>query len=516
MLLTLTNTQSPATDLGFLLHKHPDRAQRYDLSFGAAHVFYPEAGDARCTVCLLVDVDPVELVRGKSRASGGLLEQYVNDRPYVASSFLAVAVGQVFSTALAGRCAARPELAMQPLPLTAHLPVTPARGDEDLVSALFEPLGYEVDMARLPLDERFPDWGDSPYVSLTLSATITVKELLSHLYVLLPVLDNAKHYWVGQDELEKLLRHGADWLANHPDKGRIARRYLRHKWSLAREALARLEIVEDDASDATPDDVDSTVTLDSPRPPAGEGLGVRVEDAPDLASITVEEAAVEVPLSLNEARIRQVMAELEAGGVETVIDLGCGDGKFLSRLLKERRFTRLVGLDVSARALEIAADRLRLDRLPPRLRERIQLLHGGLTYRDARLEGFDAATVIEVIEHLDENRLATFERVLFQCAQPRLVIVTTPNVEYNVHYEFLPAGRLRHPDHRFEWTRAEFESWGRRVAAAFGYAARFAPVGEVDAAVGAPTQMAVFTRNDGNRSVPPPQPSPTRGKGGDV
>ncbi|MDG4557479.1 MAG: 3' terminal RNA ribose 2'-O-methyltransferase Hen1 [Candidatus Contendobacter sp.] len=480
MLLTLTNTQTPATDLGFLLHKHPDRMQRYSLSFGTTHVFYPEAGEACCTACLLVEVDPIDLVRGKSRTSGGLLNQYVNDRPYVASSFLAVAIRQVFSTALGGRCAARPELVTQPLPLTAHLPVTPARGDENLVSALFEPLGYEVETVRLPLDERFPDWGDSPYVSLTLSAMVTVKDLLSHLYVLLPVLDNAKHYWVGQDELEKLLRHGADWLANHPDKGRIARRYLRHKWSLAREALARLEIVEDDSPEATPDETDSA------------------EDAltgPDLVSITAEEAAVEAPLSLNEARIRTVMAELEAARVETVIDLGCGDGKLLSRLLRNRRFTRLVGLDVSIRALEIAADRLRLDRLPLRLREQVQLLHGGLTYRDARIEGFDAATAVEVIEHLDENRLAAFERVLFQCARPRVVIVTTPNVEYNVNYEFLPPGRLRHSDHRFEWTRAQFAAWGERVAATFGYAVRFAPVGPMDPATGPPTQMAVFARN---------------------
>jgi 3' terminal RNA ribose 2'-O-methyltransferase Hen1 len=478
MLLALTNTASPATDLGFLLHKHPDRAQRYPLSFGAAHVFYPEAGEARCTACLLVEVDPIDLVRGKAK-TGGLPDQYVNDRPYAASSFLSVAIGQVFSTALAGRCAARPELATRPLPLTAHLPVAPARGDEGLAPALFEPLGYEVDTTRLPLDERFPDWGDSPYVSLTLSATVTVKALLSHLYVLLPVLDDAKHYWVGQDELDKLLRHGADWLAHHPDKGRIARRYLRHQWSLAREALARLDIVEDDTPDPGPDE---TAAEDAPT-------------GPDMVSITAEEAAVEAPLSLNEARIRAVLAELQAAGAETVIDLGCGDGKLLSRLLKDRRFARLTGLDVSARALDIAADRLHLDRLPPRLRERIQLLHGGLTYRDARLEGFDAATVIEVIEHLDENRLAAFERALFQCARPRRAIVTTPNVEYNVHYEFLPPGRLRHSDHRFEWTRAQFAAWGERVAATFGYAVRFAPVGPVDAATGPPTQMAIFARN---------------------
>lgn len=479
MLLTLTNTQEPATDLGFLLHKHPDRAQRYPLNFGAAHVFYPEAGPARCTACLLVDVDPVELVRGKPKAGGGLLDQYVNDRPYAASSFLSVAIREVFSTALAGRCVTRPELVSTPLPLIAHLPVTPARGDEGLVPALFEPLGYAVEMTRLPLDVRFPEWGDSPYVALTLSATVTVKALLSHLYVLLPVLDNAKHYWVGQDELEKLLRHGADWLADHPDKGRITRRYLRHQWSLAREALARLEVVEEDSLDTAPGEADLTVE----------------ETTPELTAITVQEAAVEAPPALNEARILTVIAELEAAGVETVIDLGCGDGKLLSRLLKDRRFTRLAGLDVSVRALEIAADRLHLERLPPRLRERIQLLHGGLTYRDARIEGFDAATAIEVIEHLDENRLAAFARVLFECARPRLVIVTTPNVEYNVNYEFLPAGRLRHTDHRFEWTRAEFESWGQRVAANFGYAVRFVPIGTIDPMLGAPTQMAVFTRN---------------------
>ena len=482
MLLTLTNTQPPATDLGFLLYKHPDRVRQYPLSFGTAQVFYPEASEARCTACLLVDVDPIDLVRGKATASGGgLLDQYVNDRPYAASSFLSVALGRVFATALSGRCADHPELVGQPLPLTAHLPVVAARADEGFVPALFEPLGYQVQMQRLPLDAQFPDWGQSPYIALTLTATVTVKTLLSHLYVLLPVLDNAKHYWVGQDEMEKLLRYGADWLAGHPEKARIARRYLRHKWSLAREALARLEVVEeDDAPDATPPE---TVTEEA-------------ATVSDLASITVEEAAVEAPLSLNETRIRMVIAELEMARVQTVVDLGCGDGKLLSRLMKEKQLTQLVGLDVSVRVLEIAAERLRLDRLPQRQRERIQLLHGGLTYRDARIEGFDAATAIEVIEHLDENRLVAFERVLFQCARPGLVIVTTPNVEYNIHYSFLPPGQFRHPDHRFEWTRAAFAAWGQRVATTFGYGVRFVPVGTVDATVGPPTQMAVFTRDD--------------------
>jgi 3' terminal RNA ribose 2'-O-methyltransferase Hen1 len=473
MLLTLTNTQAPATDLGFLLHKHPDRVQKFPLSFGEAHVFYPEAGMDRCTACLLVDVDPVGLVRGKAWADGGLLDQYVNDRPYAASSFLSVAIGEVFSSALGGRCNARPELAETPLPLTAQLPTVPARGEAGLVHALFEPLGYEVDATRLPLDERFPDWGDSPYVSLVLTARKTVREVLSHLYVLLPVLDNAKHYWVGQDELEKLLRHGADWLAGHPEKQRIAQRYLRHQRSLAREALTRLEVAEEDGQlDAAANDRESA--------------------ANDMDSITPEEALVEAPISLNETRIRAVLEALQTLEVKSVADLGCGEGKLLSRLLKTSRIARLVGLDVSVRALEIAADRLKLDRLPPRMRDRITLLQGGLTYRDARIEGFDAALAIEVIEHQDPGRLNAFERVLLGCARPRIAIVTTPNSEYNARYETLTAGRFRHPDHRFEWTRAEFQEWGKRVAERHGYRVRFEPVGEVDPELGAPTQMAVF------------------------
>jgi hypothetical protein len=115
-------------------------------------------------------------------------------------------------------------------------------------------------------------------------------------------------------------------------------------------------------------------------------------------------------------------------------------------------------------------------------------------YRDQRLVGYEAATVIEVVEHLDPPRLAAFERVLFEFARPERVVLTTPNAEFNVRFENLPAGRLRHADHRFEWTRGQFEAWAQGLATRFGYAVRFGPVGPVDEEVGAPTQMAVFTR----------------------
>src|SRR5262249_14918924 len=216
MLLTITTTHRPASDLGYLLHKHPDRCQSFDLSFGEAHVFYPEVGAERCSACLLLDVDPVGMGGGKS--ADFLLAQYVNDRPYAASSFMSVAIAQVFGSALQGRCKDRPELAATSIPLSARIDVLPVRGGERFLRNVFEPLGYAVEATRRPLDERFPEWGESPYFAVTVRKTTTLSDLLSHLYVLIPVFDNAKHYWIGEEEMEKLLAKGEGWLAGHPEK----------------------------------------------------------------------------------------------------------------------------------------------------------------------------------------------------------------------------------------------------------------------------------------------------------
>ena len=384
MLLTITNTQTPATDLGFLLHKNPARVQTFDLTFGRAHVFYPEATDARCTAALLLDVDPVGLVRGKPGAdsSGGALAQYVNDRPYVASSFLSVAISQVFGSALGGRGKDRAELIDAPLPLEARISVVPCRGGESFLRRLFEPLGYEVAAEHHTLDERFPEWGESPYYTVALRARTRLRDLLSHIYVLVPVLDNEQHYWVGEAEVDKLLRHGEGWLRDHPERDEIARRYLKHRRTLAREVISRL-----------------TDTIDA--------------DAADDAHAT-EEETVERPLSLNEQRLNAVVAALKSANARRVIDLGCGEGKLLRLLLADKTFDEIIGMDVSHRALEIARERLQLDRLPERLRARLRLIHGSLNYRDRRLEGYDAAAVVEVIEHLDQARLSAFERTLFE------------------------------------------------------------------------------------------------------
>ena len=462
MLLTITTTHRPATDLGHLLHKHPDRLQSFPLPFGRAHVFYPEASEERCTAALLLEVDPVGLIRRGVRFPR--LDQYVNDRPYVASSFLSVAIARVYGTALAGGSKARPELAAQPLPLRARIATLPCAGGEGLLRRLFEPLGYGVHAVDHPLDERFPEWGDSRSFTVELEGELRLRDLLAHLYVLVPVLDAEKHYWVGEDEVAKLLRRGEGWLAAHPERELIVNRYLRYRRSLTTDALAKLLEDED---------------LDPDR---------------ELETRAAEEEAVEEPLRLNEKRLGAVASVLKASGAKRVLDLGCGSGKLIQALLRERQFVEIVGVDISHRALEAAEARLKLERLAPTQRERVRLFQTALTYRDQRLAGFDAAAAVEVVEHLDRPRLAAFERVVFEHARPATVAVTTPNRDYNVRFDGLPAGSFRHRDHRFEWTRAEFEDWAGEVAGRFGYGVRFLPIGPDDPEVGAPTQMAVFGR----------------------
>ncbi|MEW2072139.1 3' terminal RNA ribose 2'-O-methyltransferase Hen1 [Streptomyces sp. NPDC013433] len=481
MFLTISTTGSaerPATDLGFLLHKHPEKAQAFSTSYGTAHVLYPEADAERCTAALLLEVDAVALVRrGKGKGRGGApdaaLAQYVNDRPYAASSLLAVALSGVFSSAMRGVCAARPELPGQPRPLRIEVPALPARGGAELVRRLFEPLGWTVTAEPVALDAEFPEWGDSRYVHLVLeAATLTLAEALRHLYVLLPVLDDAKHYWVSSDEVDKLLRAGEGWLPAHPEQKLITSRYLSRRWSLTRQAMERLELVRlAEVDDSDVEEIDNAVAAESES----------------------ESESEEKPTPLALQRREAILAALRACGAARVLDLGCGQGQLVQALLKDPSFTEIVGVDVSMRALTIASRRLKLDRMGERQAARVQLFQGSLAYTDKRLKGYDAAVLSEVIEHLDLPRLPALEYAVFGAARPRTVLVTTPNVEYNVRWETLPAGHVRHGDHRFEWTREEFRAWATEVAERHGYGVEFVPVGPDDPEVGPPTQMAVFT-----------------------
>jgi len=463
VLLTITTTRAPATDLGYLLHKHPDRLQSFAVSAGEAHVFYPEATPERCTAALLLEVDPVALVRGpagQNKHSGAELGQYVNDRPYAASSMLAVAIKEAFRTALTGRCDARPDLAAARIPLAIRVPALRCRGGSALAQRVFSPLGWHVDAQSRPLQPE--NLGDSPYLDLRLTGELRLADALNHLYVLLPVLDDAKHYWVSTEEVDKLIRAGGYWLAGHPEKEFIIRRYLSHQRRLTLSALARLAA----ADDADPAELDNAVT----------------EDDDDEHK----------PLAVQ--RREAILAIIRERGARRVGDLGCGAGALTRDLLADQQIEHVTAVDVSARALQLAARHLKLDQMPANKRERLTIFQSSLTYRDDRLAGLDAAVLMEVIEHLDPERIPALERTTFGFAAPATVVVTTPNAEYNAHFETLPAGALRHRDHRFEWTRAEFRAWAQQAANVYRYQVRFLPVGPEHPQDGPPTQLAVFTR----------------------
>ncbi len=464
MLLSISTTHQPATDIGYLLGKHPQRSQSHALSFGTAHVCFSSASEQECTVALLVDLDPIGLIRDHRSTGEFSLGQYVNDRPYTASSFLSVAIARVFSSALQGESKSRAELAKTEIDLVAKIPVIYVDGGEPMLRSLFEPLGYTVGVERLHHTNQMFAGQPTRYYAITLTGKCTVKALLTHLYVLLPVLDDEKHYWVGDDEVQKLLLKGESWLANHPMYEQITARYLKHQRPLIRDALSQLQ---------------------------------SVDEAP-LQSATINdpgEEALELRTTLNEQRIAKVVELVCVDGVRSVIDLGCGEGRVLQALRREKQLERIAGTDVSTRALQIAEEKLDFERMSPKKRERFSLFQSSLTYTDQRFVGYDAAICIEVIEHLDASRLRAFERTVFGCCRAPLLIVSTPNAEYNVRYEGLKSG-FRHHDHRFEWTRAQFAQWALSVCETFGYTVEHTEVGELDPELGAPTQIAVFRRTE--------------------
>ena len=478
MLLTITAEGENAAALSFLLHKHPDKLQQVELSVGVAYIFYPECGKEKVTAALLLDIDPIGMVRNAKNFAGKdfLLGQYVNDRPYVASSFMSSAISKAFSSAMNGSCKEHPEFIDMPLALTAKISVLPApRGGELLIKRLFEPLGYTVEAERHLLDTQFSEWGYGKYFTLTLKNTLSLKELLSHLYVLIPVLDNEKHYFITQNEVEKLLQKGKGWLEQHPEREIIVSRYLINLKSLVRSAFEVLQAVEDGIIPDTDNEAEQDELT-------------KIEDTA-AAHTQLQKVKKE---RLHDIRLKLVAEKLKQSGAASVIDLGCGDGKLLRLLLKEKQFTRIAGTDVSYSELEKSQDKLHWNEMPEKQRERLSLFQSSLTYRDKRFSGFDAAAVVEVIEHLDPNRLPALEKSLFTYAKPQTTVLTSPNREYNVRYENLSAGKVRHSDHRFEWTRSEFEAWAERVARENNYTVAFFPVGEEEN-IGAPSQMAVFT-----------------------
>jgi 3' terminal RNA ribose 2'-O-methyltransferase Hen1 len=460
LLLTITTTHKEAQKIGYLLGKHPDKLQIFEVPGGKAHVFYPESLPERCTVALLLDLDPVTLSRPETHNKNDFaLQPYVNDRPYIASSWMCTAIAEVFSSAMNGRCRDYPELPNTIWPFEATLACVQVRGGIPLLERIFAPLGFEIEAIQHPLDEKYPEWGEGRYYTLTLRINCRLQDLLSQLYVLIPVLDNDKHYFIGKEEGEKLLSKGGDWLEKHPEREYIVRRYMKNQANLAKDVL--LTFSTEEADEAV--------------------------EAPELVAEKTQK------FRLHDLRLQTACERLLASGATSVLDLGCGEGRLLQLLLPHKQFTRICGTDVSPRTLEICKKRLRWQHLSEADQKRLHLFQSSVTYRDRRFSGFDAAVLVEVIEHLELNRLPSLERSVFEFARPRTVVITTPRADYNAKFEDLEEGKFRHSDHRFEWTEKEFQAWGEAVAARFGYSVLFEGVGELDATFGRASQMAIFS-----------------------
>ena len=447
MLLTINYQGQNTTNLGFLLYKNPYRPQKVELSTGSAYVFYPEISPESTTVSLLLDIDPLDLSKGKVGSKEGGLFEYVNDRPYVSSSFMSTAIARVFGTAMTGRADSHQDLADSPLELTATVTMLPFSGDEKRLNQLYEPLGYQVTYERFLLDEAFPQWGEGRYVNLTLKGQVRLRDLLRQLYILIPIFDRRKHYWVNEEEVEKLQKHGEGWLDVHPMRRFIVERYLYFQRSLVSQVL-----------------------------------GDRDENDPERKS------------SLNEQRLSAVVDHLKSSGLKTVIDLGCGEGRLLKFLKSERQFTSLAGMDVSMSELKRAAKRLHLDEDGLNEHNKIQLFQGSLTYQDERMKGFEAACIMEVIEHLDPGRLKVFEEMVFAFGGYQMVVLTTPNKGYNENYVSMDEDELRHSDHRFEWNRDEFAQWVEGIEKKYNYQGTISQIGTQDENQQTPTQMVTFVR----------------------
>ncbi|MBA3824664.1 MAG: 3' terminal RNA ribose 2'-O-methyltransferase Hen1 [Ktedonobacterales bacterium] len=459
MLITLTAQAHDAPDLGYLFAKNPGSVFSRDFSAGRVWVFYPTVQADRITIALLTEIDPIALVRGSVT-----IDQYVNDRPYVASSLISVALGTAFASALAGSTKEHAERLTERIAWEIVIPVVACDAGADFITRIFAPLGYTVALDQLPLDPHLPSLGASDLFHVTLTGAQTMQDALSHLYVLLPVLDDSKHYYVDAQEVAKLQSHGGTWLARHPERAVIAHRYLRHQRGLVADALAGL-----------------------------------AEDLPPATALAADEMAAPVTPddalpSLHQQRLDAVMAAIHEIGATSLADLGCGEGRLLEMALHVPTLTRILGMDVASAVLARAARRLHLDELSEAQRERIQLIHGSLLYRDRRLAGFDVATLVEVIEHLDPPRLGALAQVVFGQSRPRRVIVTTPNRDYNTRY---PLGeRLRHTDHRFEWSRAEAHAWADQIVATFSYTVAQRDLGPADPDLGGPSQMLIFDRSE--------------------
>ncbi|MGE6488602.1 3' terminal RNA ribose 2'-O-methyltransferase Hen1 [Paenisporosarcina sp. NPDC076898] len=433
--------------ISYLLSKNPNNLYERNHKGHLVRLFYSKFTETELEVTIFVTPDPIELVKNNSNSYD--ITHYINDREFAVSSIFCSFIRSALGTALNGQ-PKEEHLMWVNHPFSFNFefgPVVSSLSDEKLMN-LFEPIGYEVTINRPEIEYSFPIKTKSSARYLSIKGMKTLQEGLRHLFVLIPVIDNYKHYFIDEKEIEKLERYGEGWLDQHPLRDLIYRQALRFKEIYS--------LVENSSKDEK-----------------------KVEPVKKVR--------------LNELRYEKIVNTVSQMKPRSVIDFGSGEGKLSVQLGFVEGITEILAVEPSEAASLKALERFN----KVKNKEKFvipELLWGSLFYYDERLKDKDVIILCEVIEHIDETRLPKAMDTLLDDYQPPALIITTPNREYNELYDM--EEHLRHNDHRFEWTRAEFRQWCTERNHSNDYELQFDGIGEEHASHGFPTQMCIFKRKE--------------------
>lgn len=445
MQLTIRATGENVKAISHLLSKNPNNLYERNHKGHLVRLFYSEFTEERVEVTIFVTPDPIELMQKGSNTYD--ITHYINDREFAVSSIFTSFIRSALGTALNGQ--PKEEYIKwvdYRFPFTFEFgPVASTLSDQH-IKDLFEPIGYEVAITRPEIHYAIDLKDKSSARFLALSGSQTLQDALRHLFVLIPVIDNYKHYFIDEKEIEKLERYGEGWLEGHPLRDMIYRQALRFKEIYS--------LVEGSNPDAAADQPAKKVRL-------------------------------------NDLRYEKIVETAQSLDPKTIVDFGSGEGKLSVRLAFMDGVKEILAVEPSE------AENLKAKRRFDKAKEvpgfvEPKTLWGSLFYYDERLKGKDLIVLCEVIEHIDEQRLPKAMDLILHQYAPKSFIITTPNREYNDVYDM--EDHFRHDDHRFEWTREEFQTWCKERNHQHLYELEFFGIGEEHPSQGFPTQMCVFKR----------------------
>ncbi|MBW4084382.1 3' terminal RNA ribose 2'-O-methyltransferase Hen1 [Paenibacillus sp. S150] len=478
MHLIIRVTGAGAGMLSRLLAKNPDNLYDRMEKEARVRIAFTASSEQEAEAVIYVTPDPVELVKGASSAHNDIT-QYINDREFVVSSLFCTYIRSALGTALNGKTKeaylpwVNRKLALELTfgPVASNLP-------DHALEDLFIPLGYEVVLERGDAAYAFELKSRSSVRYIKLKGIQTLQTALRQLFVLIPALDDYKHYYISDDEVDKIRRYGDGWLENHPQRALILKRTLRFAGAIKHyedQMAGDGQQAENGASGEAPGIAEPFAA------PAEASAGTGAAEAPKARLNDLRYAAIADTVERLAAR-------------RSIVDFGSGGGKLSARLSSVPGVQEIKAVEPSAAAQLRAMDRFaKLEGRPGAIVP--EPVTGSLFYYDEALRGKDVMILCEVIEHIDERRLNRVMETIFHEYAPGTLIITTPNKEYNALYQ-MEHEKLRHRDHRFEWDREAFGAWCSCWTSAYNYSVRLSGIGEFAQEYGYPTQMAIFTKED--------------------